>query len=214
MLGIHGCYRVQANGLKFYAVSAVIAIVLEACLGSLTIIKKTEIDNKINLALTEFTTSTFAGVRPNEEDLAVYRLSQYLQNSTYKKEVDTVHTVLSCCSFTSNFTAVRSCFASNYHQVSRIPLPPCLQALSDYLAIKLKFIRCLAFMLLPVQVFCLVFDLMVIKTLKVTKDYEKLEREMSIRKRVKRISQAYDPSTTVVMQADFDIAKLPYNPRS
>lgn len=212
VLGIHVCYRVQENGLKFYAVSALVAITLEACLGSMTIIKESTIENKIKLSLVEFNKNTFPGGVLSGKDLIAKRLSQYKQNTTYQQEVDHLHTVLSCCSFASNSSDwVESCFASNYHQATRKPLPSCSQSFTEFVRIKLLYIRCLAFMLLPVQAFCLIFDLMVIKTLKVTKDYEKLERELSIRKRVKRLSQGYIPTSDVFMPGALDTCKLQHN---
>lgn len=143
-----------------------------------------------------------------------FRLKQYDTNVTYKKIVDNLHTVLSCCSFPKEYYIDVDCCSSPnetrsnvsccsfpnetyieltscYHLTSGSPLPACNETFKDIVSVKLIYIRCLAFMLVPIQLFCLGFDLMVLKTLQVTREYDKLERELSNKRREKRNSMGY-----------------------
>ncbi|KAL5253151.1 hypothetical protein ACHWQZ_G013061 [Mnemiopsis leidyi] len=186
ILGIHGCYWVQKNRLKLYAVTVIIAMVLEAGLGSMAIIKRDIILNHTNNALQEFMNFTYDSW--SEKELLQFRLDKYREDETYKTTVDNVHTVLSCCSFPApNATHILSC----QHVDSGSYFPECARTLKQHVQIKLTYIRCLALILIPIQLFCLVFDMMVLKTLRVTKEYDKLERELSNRKREKRNSMGY-----------------------
>lgn len=226
MLGIHGCYWVQENRLKFYALSTIIAIVLEAGLGSMSIIKEQTIVDKLNDALSNFENMMLIDsnktdgneiVNPeipfcdctrfktsgssNQTVTDFRRLKMYATDATYKNMVDHNHTILSCCSFPSQYYINVSCcsfpnkqyieLTSCYHQISGNPLPECRKTVKDNVSIKLIYIRCLAFMLVPIQLFCLGFDLMVLKTLQVTREYDKLERELSNKRREKRNSMGY-----------------------
>jgi len=184
MLGIHGCYWVQENRLKLYALSTIAAIMLEAGLGSMAIIKEQSIMDHIDSTL-----ENFRSMNSNHSNMSLlhFRQTQYDTNATYKNIVDNVHTELSCCSFINVSNNISSC----HHRISGTPLPGCVETLRDFINIKLTYIRCLAFMLVPIQLFCLGFDLMVLKTLQVTKEYDKLERELSNRKREKRNSMGY-----------------------
>jgi hypothetical protein len=215
MLGIHGCYWVQENRLKFYAVSTIIAIVLEAGLGSMSIIKQQSIADQIDVALSNFKNMTLNDSKSNQT-LHKLRLTEYDTNVTYKKIVDNLHTVLSCCSFPEKYYIDVNCscsvktneiinngpccsfpngtyieLTSCYHQTSGSPLLDCDVTFKDTVSVKLIYIRCLAFMLVPIQLFCLGFDLMVLKTLQVTREYDKLERELSNKRREKRNSMGY-----------------------
>ena len=192
VLGIHGCYWVQKNRLKLYAVTVIIAIVLEAGLGSMAIMKRDIILNHTDNALKQFEkinfTYNYTYNSYSEVELLKFRLKQYKENDSYKTTVDNVHTVLSCCSFPSNnATDILSC----QHVDSGSYFPECARTLHQHVQVKLTYIRCLALMLIPIQLFCLVFDMMVLKTLQVTKEYDKLERELSNRKREKRNSMGY-----------------------
>lgn len=111
-------------------------------------------------------------------------------NTTYKEDVNSLHQGLSCCLF-SNYTNISSCFGNSLYQISQSPLPNCTDTFQDFVSVKFTYIRCLSFMLIPIQLLCLGFDLMVLKTLQVTKEYDKLERELSNKKREKRNSQGY-----------------------
>ena len=173
--------------------STLVAIFLEAGLGSLSIMKKDDIISHMNTNLEIFKGMDY--IKSGDLNLTQFREAEYKNNVTYKNMVDNVHTVLSCCSFPSyNNTDIGSC----HHRISGSPLPGCGVTFQEYVSIKLTYIKCLAFVLVPVQLFCLGFDLMVLKTLQVTKEYDKLERELSNRKREKRNSMGY----TAITDAD------------
>lgn len=160
----------------------------------MAIMKEHVIAEHLDITLLNFKNMSYE--QSDTRPLAEFRERQYFSNETYRNIVDKVHTGLSCCSFHSSLN--RSNISSCHHRVSGGPLPQCTSTFQDYIGVKLTYIRCLAFMLVPIQLLCLGFDLMVLKTLQVTKEYDKLERELSNRKREKRNSMGYTALTTDV----------------
>ena len=185
MLGIHGCYRVQDTGLKLYALVVFVALILEVFLGTLTLVKRVDIEDAIDSAVEKFRMNSLneSAVMLNVSEIEKIRLAMYSEDSGYRHHVDLVHDQMACCSFSESIT-VDSCYFSLYHKLNNLQYDECSYSYKEYINARLDYMRYLCFILLPVQVACLVFDLLVLKTLKVTKDYEKLERELSNRRRL------------------------------
>ena len=203
LVGIHGCYWVKKNGLKFYAVLTCFSILIELVLGSMTIIKASAVYKETNDSVTAYVT-----VNNNTKNF----MDEYLSNSTYKSSIDLLHETLGCCIFGldieatdknssnyhDNITLVSSCFLNNFTQIAIKPFSTCKSTLTMYMRERLLYIRYISFLMVPLQLLSLFFDLLVLKTSQVTKDYEKLERELSNKARQRNTSYEIEESELLV----------------
>eukprot|EP00116_Pleurobrachia_bachei_P005632 sb/3465894/ len=86
MLGIHGCYRVQDTGLKIYALVVFVALILEVFLGTLTLIKRVDIESAIDTAVEKFRMNSLneSAVALNDTEIEKIRL-KLIRNCSYAR---------------------------------------------------------------------------------------------------------------------------------